>query len=191
MQDQHHGASPAAFRGNQLSFLSRIFGGKQPREAYRALYNAIVNGGRDTAWYLEGQVPDTIDGRFDMISSVLALVLVRLEADEPQTRTASVLLAELFIEDMDRSIRELGTGDVVVGKRIGKMMGMLGGRIGAFRSAIEQDEDFTAPVIRNVFRDAPPSPEAVAFVSSRLRGFYTSLEATDVAAILRGELPSA
>jgi cytochrome b pre-mRNA-processing protein 3 len=179
------------FRGNQLSFLSRIFGGKQPREAYRPLYSAIVNGGRDTAWYLEGQVPDTIDGRFDMISSMLALVLVRLEADEPQTRTASVLLAELFIEDMDRSIRELGTGDVVVGKRIGKMMGLLGGRIGAFRSAIEQDEDFTAPVIRNVFRDAPPSPEAVAFVSSRLRGFYTSLEATDVGSILRGELPSA
>jgi cytochrome b pre-mRNA-processing protein 3 len=190
MQDQHHGASPAAFRGNQLSFLSRIFGGKQPREAYRPLYNAIVNGGRDPAWYLEGQVPDTIDGRFDMISSMLALVLVRLEADEPLTRTASVLLTEIFIQDMDGSIRELGTGDVVVGKRIGKMMGSLGGRIGAFRAAIEQDEDFTAPVIRNIFRDAPPSPEAVAFVSSRLRSFYTSLEATDVAVILKGEPPA-
>jgi cytochrome b pre-mRNA-processing protein 3 len=191
MQDQHHGASPAVFRGNQLSFLSRIFGGKQPREAYRPLYNATVNKGRDPAWYLEGQVPDTIDGRFDMICSVLALVLIRLEADEPLTRTPSVLLAELFIEDMEGSIRELGTGDVVVGKRIGKMMGALGGRIGAFRSAIERDEDFTAPVTRNIFRDAPPAPEAVAFVSSRLRSFYTNLEAMDAAAILKGELPAA
>jgi cytochrome b pre-mRNA-processing protein 3 len=92
---------------------------------------------------------------------------------------------------MEGSIRELGTGDVVVGKRIGKMMGALGGRIGAFRSAVEQDEDFTAPVTRNIFRDAPPSPEAVAFVSSRLRSFYTNLEAMDAAAILKGELPAA
>jgi cytochrome b pre-mRNA-processing protein 3 len=150
-----------------------------------------VNKGRDPAWYLEGQVPDTIDGRFDMISAILALVLVRLEADEDRTRTASVLIAEIFIDDMDGSIRQLGAGDVVVGKRIGKMMGALGGRIGAFRTAIEADEDFTAPVTRNIFHDAPPAPEAVAFVSSRLRGFYTSLEALDADAILRGELPAA
>jgi cytochrome b pre-mRNA-processing protein 3 len=80
---------------------------------------------------------------------------------------------------------------VVVGKRIGKMMGALGGRLGAFRSAIQSDEDFTAPVTRNIFRDSPPTPEAVAFVSSRLRSFYTNLEAMDAQAILNGELPSA
>jgi cytochrome b pre-mRNA-processing protein 3 len=149
-----------------------------------------VNSGRDPAWYLEGQVPDTINGRFDMISAMLALVLVRLEADEPRTRTASVLIAELFIEDMEASIRQLGTGDVVVGKRIGKMMGALGGRIGAFRNAIQADEDFTAPVTRNIFHESPPSPEAVAFVSSRLRSFYTNLEAMDADTILSGELPA-
>jgi cytochrome b pre-mRNA-processing protein 3 len=147
-----------------------------------------VNKGRDPAWYLEGQVPDTIDGRFDMIAATLALVLIRMEADDPLTRTPSVLLAEIFIEDMDGSIRQLGTGDVVVGKRLGKMMGALGGRLGAFRSAIQADEDFTGPVTRNIFHDAPPTPEAVAFVSSRLRGFYTNLEAMDVQAILKGEL---
>lgn len=173
-----------------MSFLSRIFGSKQPREAYRPLYNAIVNKGRDPAWYLEGQVPDTIDGRFDMISAMLALVLVRLEADEPLTRAPSVLIAEIFIDDMEGSIRQLGAGDVVVGKRIGKMMGALGGRIGAFRAAIAEDEDFTGPVTRNIFHDAPPSPEAVAFVSSRLRSFYTNLEAMGAEAILKGEVPS-
>lgn len=179
-------------KGIQVSFLTRIFGGGGPsREAYRLLYNAIVNGGRDPAWYIEGQVPDTIDGRFDMISSVLALTLIRLEADEERTRNASVLLAELFIDDMEGSIRQLGTGDLMVGKHIGKMMAALGGRLSAYRSAIEEERDFTAPVTRNVFHDAPPSPEAVAFVSDRLRSFYANLQAAPVDAILAGELPSA
>ena len=149
-----------------------------------------MNAGRDPAWYIEGDVPDTIDGRFDMISAVLALALIRLEQDEERTREASVLLAELFIEDMEGSIRQLGTGDVVVGKHIGKMMGALGGRLSAFRARVAEEADFTEPVTRNIFHDAPPSPEAVAFVSSRLRSFYTGLEAMPVEAILAGELPA-
>ena len=174
----------------KVSFLSRVFGGRRSREAYRPLYNAIVNGGRDPAWYVEGDVPDTIDGRFDMIAAMLALTLIRLERDGERTREASVLLTELFIDDMEGSIRQLGTGDVVVGKHISKMMGALGGRLSAFRAKIEEEGDFTGPVTRNVFHDAPPSPEAVAFVSSRLRSFYTNLEAMPVEAILAGELPS-
>ncbi len=176
-------------RGIQVSFLSRFFGGRQSRGEYRPLYEAIVNSARDPHWYLEGEVPDTIDGRFDMISAILALTLIRLEADQERTRTPSVLLAELFIDDMDGSIRQLGTGDLVVGKRIGKMMGAVGGRLGAFRSAIQEEGDFTGPVTRNIFHDAPPSPEAVAFVSSRLRSFYTNLEARPIDGILQGELP--
>lgn len=176
-------------RGNQVSFLTRFFGGKQTRDAYRPLYEAIVNSGRDPAWYIEGEVPDTVTGRFDMISAILALTLIRMEDEEDRTRSPSVLLAEIFIDDMEGSIRQLGAGDVVVGKRIGKMMGALGGRLGAFRSTIREDGEFTQPVTRNIFHDEPPSPEAVAFVSSRLRSFYTALEATPIDTILAGKIP--
>ncbi len=173
-----------------MSFLARIFGGGQERDAYRPLYEAVVNAGRDPAWYMEGKVPDTIDGRFDMIAALLALTLIRLEADEERTRTGSVLLAEIFIEDMDGSIRQLGIGDLMVGKHVGKMMGALGGRLAAFRSEIEAGSDFSRAVIRNVFRDAPPSEAAVAFVSGRLRGFHAKLEALAVEEILAGRLPA-
>lgn len=172
-----------------MSFLTHIFGGKREREAYRGLYGAIVNAGRDPAWYLDGQVPDTIDGRFDMIAALLTLVLLRLEAEGDAARTPSVLLTELFIDDMDGSIRQLGIGDIVVGKHIGKMMGALGGRLTAFRSEIGEGGDFRGPAARNIFHDAPPGEAALDFVSSRLKGFSGKLQETPAETILTGELP--
>ena len=172
-----------------MSFLARIFGGKREREAYRPLYEWVVNAGRHPFWYVEGKVPDTIDGRFDIISALMALVLIRLERDEEQTRAASVLLAELFIDDMEGSVRQIGIGDLMVGKHVGRMMGALGGRLGAFRAAIAEGADFRAAVTRNIFHDAPPSGPAVDFVSARLQAFRQALEATPLGAILQGELP--
>ena len=160
-----------------MTFLARIFGGKQEREAYRPLYDAIVNAGRDPAWYVAGQVPDTIDGRFDMIAALMALTLLRLESEEERTRRASVLLTELFIDDMDGSIRQLGIGDLVVGKQIGKMMGALGGRLAAFRAAIDAGGDFKSVVAKNIFHDAPPNPDALDYVSRRLRELHERLRA--------------
>lgn len=177
-------------RKARLSILKRIFGGKSEREDVRALYDRVVAYGRDPAWYREGQVPDSLDGRFDMIAAVLALVLVRLERDEEAAR-ASVLLAELFIEDMDGSIRQMGIGDLMVGKHVGNMMGALGGRLTAFREAVgAAGAGLDGPVSRNIFHDAPPSPEATRFVSGRLEDFYRNMERQPVSDILRGALPA-
>jgi cytochrome b pre-mRNA-processing protein 3 len=173
-----------------VSFLARIFGGKQERQAYRPLYEAIVNGGRDASWYIEGEVPDTVDGRFQMIAAILALTLIRLESGDGRARTASVLLAELFIDDMEGSIRQLGIGDLVVGKHMGKLMAALGGRLSAFRAEIEEGGDFTRAVTRNIFRDSPPSEAAIGFVSSRLKRFYRGIEAVPTDQILEGKLAS-
>ena len=172
-----------------MSILRRIFGGRSDRETLRPLYGRVVAYGRDPAWYREGQVPDTLDGRFDMIAAVLALVLLRLERDEDAARP-SVLLAELFIEDMDGSIRQMGIGDLMVGKHVGNMMGALGGRLSAFREAIGAGGNFDGPVERNIFHDAPPSSQAVRFVSDRLQAFHGGMEARPVDEILSGELPT-
>ncbi len=172
-----------------MSLLTHIFGGRRERETYRPLYDSVVNAGRDPAWYLAGEVPDTIDGRFDMLSALLALVLIRLEQDEEQTRTASVLLTELFIDDMDGTVRQIGIGDLMVGKHVGKMVGALGGRLSAFRAAITEGTGFEGPVRRNIFHDAPPSKAAVEFVSGRLRRFQEQLQSMPVASLLQGEVP--
>lgn len=172
-----------------MSIFTRFFGGNAGRDAYRRLYDRSVAVARDPIWYLEGQVPDTLDGRFDMVAAVLALVLLRLERDGKENAKASALLAELFIEDMDGSVRQMGIGDLMVGKHVGNMMGALGGRITAFREAIGAGSGFGEVVRRNVFHDAPPSEQAVAFVSKRLENFYQAIERGSAPDLLAGEMP--
>ena len=172
-----------------MSFLSRIFGEKRQREALLPLYRAIVAAGRDPAWYREGRVPDTLDGRFDTIAAILSLVLLRLEREGEAARRESVLLTEIFVEDMDGTLRQIGIGDMLVGKHVGRIMGALGGRLGAFRAAFAGERSLEEAVRRNVFRDAPPDEGAVTAVSSRLRALHGRLEAAELESLLRGDLP--
>lgn len=170
-----------------MSLLQRIFGTPRDRVALDPLYRAIVAAARDPLWYRDGGVPDTLDGRFDMVAALTALVLLRLEAEGEPARQDGVLLTELFIDDMDASLRQIGVGDYVVGKHVGKMMGALGGRLAALREAGEGALD--EPVRRNIFRDAPPSEESVGYVAARLGRFRDRLGATAMADLLAGKLP--
>lgn len=173
-----------------MSFLSNLFGRPPERERLAPLYGAVVAAARDPAWYRDGAVPDTVDGRFDMIAAILALVLLRLEAEGERARGETVLLAETFIDDMDGSVRQLGTGDLMVGKQIGKMMSALGGRLASFRAAVDGEGGFEGVVTRNIFHEAPPSGEAVAFVAGRLRAFHDRLQATTLDELLAGRVPA-
>jgi cytochrome b pre-mRNA-processing protein 3 len=170
-----------------LTFLSRIFGERKERQALRPLYEAAVRAGREPGWYLEGGVPDTMTGRFDVVSSVVALVLLRLEAEGDAARKETVLLTELFIDDMDATLRESGTGDLVVGKRVGKLMQALGGRLGAYRESLGGEGDLHAAVRRNVFRESPPSDEVVPVVAERLRALHARLAGIPLQRLLAGQ----
>jgi len=172
-----------------LSFLKRIFGDRHKRAALLPLYTAIVAAGREPAWYREGQVPDTLDGRFDMIAALTSLVLLRLEAAGDEGRAPSALLTETFIDDMDATLRQIGVGDYVVGKHVGRMMSALGGRLGALREG-RADGDLAGAVRRNVFHDAPPSEAAVAWVAARLDAFADALAEAPLADLIAGRLPA-
>jgi cytochrome b pre-mRNA-processing protein 3 len=171
---------------NDMTLLQRLFG-KPDRGTAPLLYAAIVERARAPHWYIEGQVPDTVDGRFDMVAAILSLVLLRLEG-EPLGVEPSTALAEVFIDDMDGQLREIGIGDVVVGKHVGRMMGMLGGRLGAYRAGLAEG-DLEAALARNVYRGNPPGDAALKHVEDRLCAFCAALKATPVTTIVEGELP--
>lgn len=163
--------------------------GRKGENAAAALYQAVVAHGRQPEWYEDGAVPDTVNGRFDMIASVLAIVLLRMEA-EPAAAAASAQLAECFIEDMDGQLRQIGIGDVVVGKRMGKMMGLVGGRLGAFREALAQPDGtaFEDALLRNLYRAERPGDSALTFSATRLRDLYAQLAAVPLDALMAGKL---
>lgn len=158
-----------------------------PREELRPLWHRVVAISREPQWYRDLGVADTNSGRFDMITMVLSCVLLRLEAEEG-LETETTLLTELFIDDMDGQLREAGIGDVVVGKRVGKLMSTLGGRWGALRDAFagEDDAALVQAMERNVTMADATLAEGLAGEVRHLRGQLFSLRRDN---ILAGSIP--
>lgn len=171
----------------RMSFINRLLGTRpDPREELRPLWHRSVEISRQPHWYAQHGVADTVPGRFDMITAILALVLLRLEQDEGGV-TDSTLMTELFVEDMDGQLRETGVGDVVVGKRMGRLVSVLGGRIGAFRTALAQPDNAALEdaVARNVTLNEGASPAGLA---AALRLFQGDLASLDYAAVRAGRI---
>ncbi len=169
-----------------MGWISKLFA-RPPDDMALALYNRVIAIARAPHWYEAGGVPDTLDGRFDMVAGVLSLVLLRLE-DVPEAGPASARLTERFVTDMDGQLRESGIGDIGVGKHIGKMMGMLGGRLGAYRDGLAGG-DLHVAMARNLYRGVTPPPEAVAHAQAALLALRDTLAATPTAALIAGDLP--
>jgi len=166
----------------------RLFG-RDERDALAPLYRAVVREARRPDWYRVGRVPDTLDGRFDMIAAVMSLTLLRLQDAGDVGRAPAAHLTELFVEDMDGQLRERGIGDIVVGKHVGKMMGALGGRLGALREGFATGA-LDEVIERNLYRGASPNEEALTFVRAGLLGLRARLAATPAEALIAGEWPA-
>ncbi|MEH3040997.1 MAG: ubiquinol-cytochrome C chaperone family protein [Sphingomonas paucimobilis] len=167
--------------------LSRLFRREPLPRIAATLYQAVVARGRMPHWYLAGAVPDTLDGRFDMIAAMLSMVMLRLEG-EGAGAVPSASLAECFVDDMDGQLRQIGFGDMVVGKHIGRMMAALGGRLGAYRDGLA-DGGLDAALVRNLYRGQEPAPAALAHVATELRNFRAALDGVAIDDLLAGTLP--
>lgn len=168
-----------------MSIFTRLFGksAPDPKNALHPLYKNVVAKGRELHWYEAGQVPDTMDGRFGIISSILALVLLRME-QIPAAAQDAAYLTELFIDDMDAQMREAGLGDVVVAKDMGKVMSVLGGRIGAFRGAFDDPAMLAAAIDRNIFGGVKIAPSAASHMAVEFTAYWHELQAADHAALI-------
>ena len=171
-----------------VTFFSRLLGkNADDRAPVRKLWHWVVAEARQPAWYAHCGIADTLQGRFDALTLVLAMVMLRMEREEALIGP-SALLAELFVEDMDGQLRQAGVGDLVVGKRIGKLMGALGGRIAALREGLAADDAALAEVAR---RNATMIEQGdPAKVAARLRALAGRLEAASGEELLAGNVPA-
>lgn len=130
-----------------------LFRKKTPPEPVFAVYRAIVAQSRRPVFYAEWQVPDTVTGRFDMISLHLALLFRRLRSGDPKVREFAQAVFDLFFKDMDRSLREMGAGDLAVPKKVQKMGGLFYGLLNSVNDALDHDDvaQLTAVLERNVY----------------------------------------
>ncbi|MQT13863.1 ubiquinol-cytochrome C chaperone family protein [Segnochrobactrum spirostomi] len=154
-----------------------------------ALYGAIVAQARQPTFYTSFAVPDTLDGRFDMVVLHIVLICRRLRGPGGADETGSQALFDLFMRDMDRSLREMGVGDTAVPKRIKKMIAAFYGRLSAYVAALDSGDldDLAAAIARNIFPDAERPGESAALAAYAAAAAH-ALEASDDAAIADGRI---
>ncbi len=152
-----------------MRLLKRLLVSETVERAHR-LYAAVVAVARSPVYYTRYGVADSFDGRFDMI--VVHLFLLDSALKTLGEQDVSVAVQEAFIRDMDRNLREMGVGDLSVGKQIKSMGAALLGRLQAYRDAFAADDMRTAlsPVVwRNIYRRDEGAPsEACTELSQTL-----------------------
>lgn len=140
-----------------------------------ALFAAASAQARLPHWYIEGQVPDTIDGRFAVLATVTALVTVRLEQAGEAGNRVSVALIERFVEVMEAEHRELGLGDPALGKKVRKLVASLSGRTGLWRGAVSSECDWIEAARKSLYKDGV-SPDALSHSARALGALLFRLE---------------
>ncbi len=170
---------------NLKRLFARLFStGPDPAEKLRPLWHGIVAEAREPAWYEGGGVADTVEGRFDAIALVTALVMIRMHGDPP-LREPSARLTELFVADMEGQLRESGVGDLMVGKKVGMLVGSLAGRIEAYRDGLAErgDAKLEAAIHRNV---SLTSDDGAPRIAARMRTLHERLAGMDSKRLLAG-----
>lgn len=147
-----------------LNPLQRLRQAREIRRSAQHAYTAIVARAREPHYYTDFAVADTVDGRFDMLVLQLFLYL----QNEPNAQQLRQKLIECMIDDMDKSLREMGVGDMSVGKKVGKMAYAINGRLQAYEASWGNSEAFTQALWRNLYRSNEASLAAAKALTAHL-----------------------
>lgn len=159
---------------------------RQARDAAEALYQAAVAASRAPALYGPDRVPDTVDGRFEMLALHGAAAMIRLKRED---RALAQAFAERLIQGLEESLRELGVGDMSVPRKLKRMAESLYGRVYAYEAGLDPaaaPETLALALARNVWNaeDAPFAPA----LAGRLRALHAALDAAEAEALAEPQL---
>jgi len=149
--------------------LDRLFRPRPALAAGRALYVRCVEQSRTPALYAELGAPDTVEGRFEVYSLHVVLLLDRLRAQGEAAAEVSQGLFDTYVKSLDHALREMGVGDLSVGRKMRKLGEAFYGRCKSYEAAFQALPDegpLQALVVRTVYAeaDAAPAPRLVAYV---------------------------
>ena len=165
-----------------------LFRKKPAAQAVYAIYSAIVAQSRQPRFYADWGVPDTVTGRFDMISLHMALLFRRMRSGDIRVKSFSQALFDLFFKDMDRSLRELGVGDLSVPKKIQKMGNLFYGLLANLNEALDRNDmgEVEAVLARNLFDEG--TSQAVPDLARYVFAEAARLESQPLEAIIAGRI---
>jgi cytochrome b pre-mRNA-processing protein 3 len=160
---------------------------RHERSGFR-LYGMAVAAARAPALYAVLGVPDTLDGRFEMVGLHAFLLIDRLRRESPPGSDLAQSVFDAMFSDMDVTLREMGVGDLTVGKRVREMWEAFHGRAAAYEAALADADDgaLSAALGRNVWRGMTPPPGAPEALALMVRAQQARLAEQDLAAFVTG-----
>jgi cytochrome b pre-mRNA-processing protein 3 len=161
-----------------------------PRRIAAELYSEVVAVARTPGFYAELEVPDTIEGRYEMIVLHVVLLLRRMRAPGAQQKRLAQALVDFMAADLDRSIRELGVGDMSVGKFMKRLGQGLYGRAAAYDVALDQHDAavLEEAILRNIFDGYDPGNRILAIFACYVRAQNDHLAGLAVEPIAAGHV---
>lgn len=164
----------------------------RPRRHERAgytLYAAAVKAARDPALFTEFGVPDTFDGRFDLVCVFAALLMCRLCRLPPPGPELAQAVFDAMFSDMDMTLREMGVSDLGLPKRMRAMWEAFHGRALAYAAGLEalEREPLEWALIRNVWRGIAPGAAAIE-LAALVRAQAAHLESQEATALMAGRV---
>ncbi|MGO1117265.1 ubiquinol-cytochrome C chaperone family protein [Rhodovibrionaceae bacterium A322] len=176
----------------KLGFFERLFPGNANEDSARLLYERIVAQSRLEAFYRDCKVPDTVDGRFELLVLHVFLVLNRLKASHAQTSELGQTLFDIMVYDLDQSLRVSGVGDLKIGPKLRQMTEAFYGRISAYDAGLlDSDETgaLKAALERNLYgtTEAPDEVVLTAMVTY-MRSVTADLKKQTPENLMAGEL---
>ncbi|MCC5980724.1 MAG: ubiquinol-cytochrome C chaperone family protein [Oceanicaulis sp.] len=171
--------------------LLKLFRKDPVKAQAAALYRAMLERAREPSLYGDEGAPDTVDGRFDLIVLHASLIMrhLRGEGEEGQ-RLAQALFARMF-DDMDAALREMGIGDLSVGKKIKAMAEAFYGRAAAYDTALKAGDAAALKdaLWRNLFDSAPERESAASRLADYAMAADARLAGTPMDAFQAARLP--
>ncbi|MFM8374879.1 MAG: ubiquinol-cytochrome C chaperone family protein [Phenylobacterium sp.] len=167
----------------------RLFRKRPAAEAGRRLYAACVAQARQPALYMDLAVPDTVEGRFELYSLHVILVLDRLVRQGDEAAEVSQGLFDAYVRSLDDALREMGVGDLSVGKKMRRIGEALYGRLRNYEAAFQGEADadpLHVILARTVYQGVTDPP--VAALSEYVVAQRSHLAARPLRGILDGAL---
>ena len=159
-------------------FLNPLKNIKNTNEV-KIFYDNIVFLARNEDLYIKGGVPDSIDGRFELIILHCHFFIKRLISVGNEEKLFSQKLINYMVTDFDRSLREIGVGDLSVGKKIKFMVSAYYGRANAYDKAIKEGNNYLAEVLKkNIYGTVNPKIDEVKYIEKYIKAFLSLLNST-------------
>ncbi len=168
---------------------SRLLRPRATTAVGRALFAAVSAQARNPVLYREGGVPDTVEGRFELCAAHVVLVLRRLKGQGSQASETAQALFDAFLNNLDEGLRDMGVGDLSVGKKMRKLGEAIYGRVRGYDAALDEQgrpAALAALIGRTMFGDAGSTQAGpiARYVCAAADG----LEAQALAEVLEGRV---